>query len=157
MGCKKDDKLSFGKTPYTGNQLRIDGYYYRNDNGVLNYLYCFYRNGVVLYLGSGYAYSDLPALEQKLKDGTYYNSVKNNKTCWGVYQIQNNNIKFDKWSTSSVGGMPAYDYSGNIVNDTVFKITRVMRVNKSDINQTLDEYDFKHCLYKPDSTNSFIN
>jgi hypothetical protein len=39
------------KTPYTGNELRMDGYYYRYfDCGGNNCIaaYCFYRNGILL-------------------------------------------------------------------------------------------------------------
>ena len=48
--CEKElHKLSMAKTPYTGNELRIDGYYYSNltsadDIGVA----VFYRDGVCI-------------------------------------------------------------------------------------------------------------
>lgn len=44
-GCKKDfmkdDKLSLERTPYTGNQLKIDGYFYSQINNYLTvYFLC---------------------------------------------------------------------------------------------------------------------
>lgn len=49
----KDDELSTAKEPYIGNQLRTDGYYYQENDGKFYTMYCFYRNGIVLYLGGG--------------------------------------------------------------------------------------------------------
>jgi hypothetical protein len=50
---KDDDMLSLPLMPYTGNQLRIDGYYYQagHDGKVIFTPYFFYRNGVVIYIG----------------------------------------------------------------------------------------------------------
>ena len=54
-GCKKwfeDEELTLPKTPYTGDELRTDGYYYNMEDGKIWSTYFFYRNGVLLY-GAG--------------------------------------------------------------------------------------------------------
>lgn len=60
-GCIKfgeDDALSLPKTPYIGNQLRVDGYYhsmyYAPDEEQLFEGYALYRNGIILYLGGAF-------------------------------------------------------------------------------------------------------
>ena len=52
-GLLKDDDLSLSRKEYTGNQLRIDGYYYFNYTNEEDYVrvYFFYKNGMILYGG----------------------------------------------------------------------------------------------------------
>ena len=44
----QDDELSLEKQEYTGNQLRIDGYYYYAIDQNLFETYFFYENGVLI-------------------------------------------------------------------------------------------------------------
>ena len=48
--CSKwleNEKLTLQKTPYTGNELRTDGYYYDMEDGKIWSTYFFYRNGIL--------------------------------------------------------------------------------------------------------------
>ena len=56
-GCSKwleDEELTLPKTPYTGNELRTDGYYYYTMNGeYFRTITFFYKNGVAFRPPSG--------------------------------------------------------------------------------------------------------
>ncbi|MGI6479007.1 MAG: hypothetical protein ACOX0M_06150 [Salinivirgaceae bacterium] len=154
-----DDKLTLKKEPYIGNQLRIDGYYYVMDlnNSVISTLF-FYRNGLLLYGGGGRPGSvGFDELEADLfTSETFLNTIKNHKSCWGIFQIIDNEIRYEKWYPSSGGGMPAYLSIGEIQNDTTFVITKAIRP-KTDETLVLNEvFHFRAFAPKPDSTNNVI-
>jgi len=163
--CKKidlfqDDELSLSRQDYTGNQLRIDGYYYFNyTNSSIDYIdvYFLYRNGIILYGFSGLS-SELPDLEESYKDGTFYNQAKSIKFLWGIHQIEGSSIKFERWYPSEKP-YKAYVREGEIINDTIFTITESYRMKngkKSEVESKNEVYHFREFSPKPDSTNSFI-
>ncbi|MDD5571911.1 MAG: hypothetical protein PHD97_12245 [Bacteroidales bacterium] len=156
FGCMKDDKLAFYQSSYTGNQLRIDGFYYQQCDKDYCTIYCFYRNGVLLYLGNYFTPDELTNLKSTIIDGSFYNSVKDKKDNWGSFKITNSNIEFQKWESATKKHYTAYDYSGDIINDTTFTITRYMRVNKTGMTKVEQTYVFMKFSPKPDSTNSFV-
>ena len=107
--CKKifpDDNLSIQRENYSGNQLRLDGYYYRyiNEEYYFPKLF-FYNNGVILEIGG--RFKTFEEVEEYLNriyiENSNYNS---NKLSWGVYRVENDNIKFEKWYPGSGGGFP---------------------------------------------------
>ena len=54
IGCKdlfdrKDDELSFVKTPNTSDKMRLDGYYFHNIKPRGSGVNIFYQNGVVFF------------------------------------------------------------------------------------------------------------
>lgn len=164
VNCKKsglfqDDELSLSKQDYTGNQIRIDGYYYFNySNNSIDYLSTFilYQNGIILYGGSRLL-SELPELEKSYKDGTFYNNVKSIKFAWGVYKIEGSKITFEGW----YGERPyrVFGQEGLILNDTTFRITQSYRMKngkKTEVESKNEVYHFKSFSPKPDSTNSFV-
>jgi hypothetical protein len=164
-GCKKiglfqDDELSLSRQDYTGNQLRVDGYYYFDyANSSLEYvsIYFFYRNGIVLSGGSRLL-SELPVLEESYRDGTFYNHVKSIKFVWGVHQIEGSNIKIEQWFPSEKP-YRAYVREGVILNDTTFRITQRYRNQngkKTEVESENEVYHFKEFSPNPDSTNSFV-
>jgi hypothetical protein len=163
FSCKKidlfqDDELSLSRKEYTGNQLRIDGYYYFNYTNEEDYvrIYFFYKNGMILYGGSSLL-SELPELEKSYKDGTYYNHVKSNKLAWGVHQIEGFKMEFEKW----YGEKPyrVYGQEGVILNDTTFRINQGYRMKngkKTEVESKNEVCHFREFSPKPDSTNSFV-
>jgi len=155
----KDDELSFQRIPYTGNQLRVDGYYYQKKDGKFFTMYCFYRDGIVLYLGGGFTSGQIIELEDRIQNGSFYQDIKNQKDYWGVFKIENTSILFEKWYPSSGGGLPAYVRAGEILNDTTFVITESYRMQggkKKEVRERNETYHFRKFSPKPDSTNIFI-
>lgn len=157
FSCMKDDKLAFYQSQYTGNQLRIDGFYYQKSDSIYYSVLCFYRNGVLLYIGNRYTPSQLADLKNRIIDGSFYSSIRDKKDSWGAFKITNSGIDFQKWESASKKHYIANDYSGEIINDSTFRITRYMRVNKTNVTQADELYIFMKFSPKPDSTNSFVN
>ena len=142
----KDEKNSFQKIPYTGDELRTNGYYFTHyqtlgrDYTIVNF---FFRDGTLLSAGS-FESLNFNVVEQKLVER--YELIKKNKIGWGVFQIIEDKIISESWTTNSGGGgLPVYKWSAKIVNDTTFL--------RNDSNQT---WHFKQFSPKPDSTNRFI-
>ena len=153
---KKDDILSISRTPYTGTELRINGYYYSTWEDMI-YIMFFYRNGIHLN-GGGFPKSELVDYETEYKNGTFYNHVKEWKYMWGVFKIEGNKIFFERWY-SSEPPLKAFVCDGNIINDTTFNITESYRMQNGEktMVSTINEiYYFKQFSPKPDSTNSFV-
>ena len=151
----KDDILSLPKQPYTGNELRTDGYYYMTfkDGIFVRFLY---RNGIMLDSG-GLKKTDIPYYEERIINGEFYDHVKNVKFGWGVFVIQGNNIKYERWYPSAPP-YKVYVREGAIINDTTFIITKLYRMVNGEITEESDLneiYHFKAFSPKPDSTNNF--
>jgi hypothetical protein len=152
-----DDELSLEKRPYTGNQLRIDGYYYSmDDNGVFN-VHFFYKNGIALYGYGGW--SNFENAEEEFILQEWIELRRKSKTGWGVFQIEDDDIGFEMWYPSSGGGVPAYIRSGKILNDTTFRITKSWRSAEGTDNVQIKNelYHFKPFSPKPDSTNVYVD
>lgn len=155
-GERWDDELTLPKQSFTGSQLRLDGYYYRSTSS--NYETIFlYRNGVVLY-GAYTPFAEIESQEENYANGTFYNSVKDDKTSWGRFIIAGNEIKREFWQPSNGGALQTFTHSGTVVNDTTFRISSSWRSCKPKRKKDLDEvWRFKAFSPKPDSTNQFTN
>lgn len=158
--CEKmtqDDNLSLNKSVYTGNELRIDGYYYFITENNLHFTYFFYENGITIH-GGGNAPNTSPIefIESQFKSENYLKALKDHKTAWGIFQFNGNKIEFERWYPSSGGPLPSYIRSGEILNDTTFIITKSIRPKTGEEKELNEIYRFKRFSPKPDSTNSFI-
>ncbi len=147
---EKDDKLNLVQQDFNGNQLRLDGYYFtekENFEGIIYSRYTLYQNGIIRFLGG-----------PNTLDNIIFSSA-NSKTVWGIFNIENNIIQFERWYPSSGGPLEAYVRAGKILNDTTFHITETYRLLNGEKTQyrLKDEiYHFKQFSPKPDSTNNFI-
>ena len=141
-------------TWYSGNNLKIDGYFHYDSDG-RSEIYLLYRNGVILY-GGAPLLGDVGARESEFQNGSYYSHVNESKTAWGRFIINDSNIKYEKWNTSTGGPLETFIASGAILNDTTFRITAVDHSNG-------DHYDadkvfmYKKFSPKPDSTNTYTD
>lgn len=156
-----DDGLSIKREPYTGSLLRIDGYYYEKyaiGNGDYRYnIYFFYKNGTVLY-GETPSGDELQQKEAEYISGSFYVKIKEQKYYWGLFKVENNNIKFERWYPGDPP-LKAYIREGNIINDSTFIITESYRMQggkKTEVRARSETFHFKAFSPKPDSTNKFI-
>lgn len=155
-GERWDDDLTLPKQDYTGNQLRVDGYYYSITSNNNYQIFFYYRNGCVLEAGVVEA-DNLAASEQSYMNGTFYNAVKNYKHDWGRFTIEGAMIKDELWKPNT-GPLEAYTSEGQILNDTTFKMTKSWRSCKpKKVREFEETYHFKQLSPKPDSTNTFTN
>ena len=150
-------ELTMRKTPYYGNELRIDGYYYSNMDEYNNSISVavFYRDGFCIntHVDSPVNQDTLGYIENEiLLNNTYIAKMKREPFHIGVFQIMYPDIQFEIWEFRSW----PFTYSGNIVNDTTFIINKRMdnRAGKS-YSENLT-YRFKQFSQKPDSTNNFV-
>ena len=165
-GCNRerneslDDKLTLERIAYNGNELRIGGYYYNNyySGEKLSLTpYFLYKNGIILG-GVSFRANEITEMEEKFRNGYYETLVTDIKYLWGVFQIDGNKIKYEKW-VASEGPFSAFIYEGMILNDTTFVINKAYRmadINKKAPQEVYREYHFKQFTPKPDSTNRFI-
>lgn len=161
--CKKifpDDELSISRRDYNGEALKFNGYYYKlSDNNKLFSVMFFYKNGVIIDTQGGFeSFESAETYVQNIY--IQKSNYKASKLGWGVYVIESNCIKFEEWHSSSGGGLPAYVWQGEILNDTTFHITQSYRMKngkKKEIRGENEIYHFKAFSPKPDSTNKFIN
>ena len=164
-----DDKLSITKKNYLGKELKIDGYYLEDiseysledmDDAYIG-SYFFYQNGILLNGRSRKnSLKEINEQEEKYKNGSYYKDVKDSKLSWGLFEIEEKTIRFQRWYPSSGGPLKAYVREGTIINDTTFRITRSYRIveeAKTEIRSKNELYRFKKLSPKPDSTNVFVN
>ena len=161
-GCDRlfpDEKFTFQRTDYTGNELRTDGYYYEYstsyDSNVPNRTICFFlfRNGVCVSMG-GYETIDLKTVEREMLER--YKWLYRSKSVWGIFVINGNTYEEEGWSTSVGGGLPVGKCIGIIENDTTIHNTK--HINVKERKEFPQDYrcHFRQFSPKPDSINNFI-
>ena len=159
--CEKiypDDKLSLTKTEYTGQQLKIDGYYYTiNKFSNKASVYVFFNNGVLLNVGGGFDLTKSNDIENALSSFAFISKLKQDKTAWGLFIVKSDIIEFEHWYHSGGSQKIVYLKSGIIINDTSFQITSSKRTDGSELRAKNEIYYFKEFSPKPDSTNAFVN
>ncbi len=154
---KQDDTLSLKKTAYTGNQLRIDGYYYAIYNNQIYSIYFLFENGV--YADFHSSSGDLEYTDTFIKKNNVLGVVKRTKYSWGLFLVEGSDIKMEQWHPSNGGPLPAYVRAGKILNDSTFQMTELYRMQggeKTDASTINEVFKFHEYSPKPDSTNSFI-
>ncbi|MDR0507689.1 MAG: hypothetical protein LBH32_12870 [Dysgonamonadaceae bacterium] len=146
-GCNllfSDEEMSFDRIDYEGNELRLDGYYYRQGKDY-TLVHFFYQNGIILSANS-YRNLDLDIVEKQLLE-IYYQIVKE-KPNWGIFKIANNQIEYEQWEAPNEGGLSISHSKGYIENDTTFHIKETYLDH--------EVWHFRKFDHKPDSTNNFI-
>ena len=153
FGCK-DEELLLSKIPYTGNEIRIDGYYYLQENKQ-TWIRFFYRDGVILVFNFGFPITNLDAVDAKIAEE--YEKYKNDKLSWGVFSVAGSVIQYSKWGPSVGGGLTSNKCMGTIENDTTFCLIKSIYYTGGidDFNDN-ERYYFRQFSPKPDSTNNFI-
>ncbi|MFW5762497.1 MAG: hypothetical protein ACOCXH_16100 [Cyclobacteriaceae bacterium] len=153
--CEKlNDEITLKKEPYQGSNLKINGYYYRyiTDSSKVSPLFL-YRNGVAI---TEFAQINKNKLEEKIKTGEYYNLIKDDPTDWGLYIVEDDNIKIEHLIGRGCIKLYSYLYIGTILNDTTILFTEHNASEGSDDNKCNNLYHFKKFSPKPDSTNQFV-
>ncbi|OJV37530.1 MAG: hypothetical protein BGO29_03555 [Bacteroidales bacterium 36-12] len=156
----KNEELTFTRTDYDGDQLRINGYYYHwlgvpyKDESIVQILFL-YGNGLVLWGGNPY-FKELSIQENEFINGEYKKFAKKHPSVWGLFTIDSTSIQYEMLDG---GPFRAMINSGKIINDTTFVILK----RKSSYGtygikeKTLqDTFRLKPFSPKPDSINKFI-
>ena len=147
--------------PYTGNELRINGYYYyieQQSDGIkkIRNISCFYRNGILLSMDGGAL--SLEEADEYIRRGfieSWTNPIYEYSR-WGLFVIDGQTIKFERYYSSDNITKWTYIREGIILNDTTFHITVSYRSDGSKRDKNNEIYHFRQFSPKPDSTNNFI-
>ena len=139
-GCNKYEPLHFERTPYDGDELRTDGFWY-SDGGVPGgtNLYFLYRDGTFLRATTVQA-TDPGEVTVDCITHQGHDDF-NRQTAWGVFVVEGDTLKWSKWYWQSLGSGHAYLTTFEIVNDTCFKR------EGEEVYYYFHQFD-----YKPDST-----
>ncbi|MCK0206100.1 hypothetical protein [Ornithobacterium rhinotracheale] len=156
---KKDEALTLQRKEYTGNNLRLDGFYYLkwiNDGVEEFYAIMFlYKNGINLGIGGG---APMSQMDSYINQYTKNLNIKNIKGSWGVFEVDGNDIILESWNSTQLG-YKVYHGEGKILNDTTFVIkesSKIVDGQKTDVKKVNDVYHFKEFSPKPSSENDFI-
>jgi hypothetical protein len=151
----KLNDLTMQKTPYNGEELRIDGYYY-SDRWFDRYrnIVVFYRDGFCIRAMLETTDNDiLKQIETDiLLNEEYINKAKNVPTNIGVFQIMYPDIQFEVWEYRT----DPTTYYGTILNDTTFIINKWVNNRTKETKSESLTHRFKQFSPKPDSTNVWI-
>ena len=150
--CLEKDDVLPNATPYIGNQLKMNGYYYQvtSNNEIYSPL-VMYGNGVLLTLGG--VRNSLEEMDKYIRKNYIQDAwYKKNKYVWGVFFIEDNTIRINELSQDYPHR--GFTQEGVILNDTTFKITKFS--SNSGIREKDDVYHFREFSPKPDSTNVYI-
>jgi len=140
-----DEVFSMMQIPYNGKEIRLDGCYVSDKvfNKRCEYNF-FYSDGVL------FVFSDLVNIENISQFTGGIDDMRKYKSCWGLFQVENNIIKAQRWKSSDDAVQSiVQNRTYKIINDTTLSIDIL---NDGDINY----YHFKKFTPKPDSTNVFI-
>ena len=155
--CCKETSISFESSNYNGEELNIKGYYY-SPNILTNVssTYFFYENGIILY-GLHFQTIDTIEISEKFRDPEYTKLFydESSQTNWGLFEINNDDIKFEKWEPRECPHPVRRE--GKIIDNETFVITDIIDdyTNTSSIEN--DTFFFVPFSPKPDSTNQWIN
>ena len=143
----KDDDVLPNAVFYTGNQLKMNGYYHRFSkySNSIDFPIIMYKNGILIYIENGK--NSIEEMDKYIR-----NHSNKNKYVWGVFFINDDKIIINRLDSDypHVGIV----MEGVILNDTTFHITKYIFENKE---REFDEvYHFREFYPKPDSTNNYI-
>jgi hypothetical protein len=155
----KDEKLSLNRTENSGQELRMDGFYFGNpesdwENTVLFETFVFYYNGVLLQTGI----MEFDNMESEIEGLSKTSLPQQSKDAWGIIYINGSNISIEHWLPSRCS-KPAVLREGEILNDTTFVLKKMVRRDSEGTTETdiVQEFHFRQFDIKPDSTNNFFN
>jgi hypothetical protein len=142
--CSKYEPLLLSRTPYQGNELRTNGFWYHvrysqfEEEPSMN-LYFLYRDGTFLRATTVHVTDPSKVTMDSISHQGHDDF--NRQTAWGVFQVEDSVLKWSKWYWQSLGSGHAYLTTLKILNDTCFK--------KEEVEEYYYFYPFD---YKPDST-----
>jgi hypothetical protein len=148
-----DEKLSMQRTDYNSDELRMNGYYYCYfEKTDITVIYFLFRNGIMRCAGG---YSRYNEDNREIEMVSYFG--KSVKTDWGVFIIDGDTIRYEKWVEAPSGVSAIINrHLGYIENDTTIHFTESYYPGRNETKQIDEVWHFKQFDNKPDSTNVYI-
>jgi len=157
-----DDKLTLTKAPYSGEEIRIDGYYYRENTDYCVSVYFFYSDGTFIDAGClSCKPNEIETYMRNMDWNQWRKAMDDSSIGYGIFRVSDNELFIEMWRPSSSWfSFPAYLYTGKVLNDSTFIIKKVQPSKPSAFdNETRSRHEifrFKQFSPKPDSTNRFV-
>jgi hypothetical protein len=152
---REDDKLTLQRKPYNGSSLKLDGYYYQTYlGGKMVEIYFLFKSGVIINAGA-FDINKLNFYEKKFSDSVFVNKIISLKYNWGVFQIDEDSIKFERWYPSEKPYRTGIR-EGYILNDSTFVIIKAINSKGKEISKN-EIYHFKQFEPKIDSVSKYID
>ena len=159
-----DEELTIKRQNLSSNIINTQGYFYSELNSgerTVWQIFFLNKNGII----SGgevvevFPDSKLKAFEEKVRDGSHYNRIKDDLTNWGVFLIdeEEKEITIQKWFPSSGGGAPVYTLFGEIIDEMSFRIYKSRRERDGETFEENQVFKFEQFDFKPDSVVKFID
>ena len=153
FSCSKRPSLAIERTPFVGNELRTDGFYYYNyypnshwDTTNRSYIFFFFFFGTIL---KGYVYKTINIQDitiDMIKEQSKY--TYKDSGSWGLFAVKDSTIYWSFWHYQPDFHTYVSLDSAKILNDTTF----YERIKFSD-GQIVDHiYHFHKFPHKPDSS-----
>ena len=144
QSCEPNIEFLYDKTPYWGNELRINGYYYYDNDNYSDIVF-FYRDGSVYQTS-----------QSKLENENYRQKIDlsgiQEKWGWGHFLIKGTDISYEYWDRSGCFAFVG-QFRGTIENDSTYTITRLRRQQHNNSFEKVSKtYRFRSFENKPDST-----
>lgn len=89
--CRTADPLNIERSHYSGNSLRVDGYFFHEMDQVFH-SFVLFKNGVFMSYGYNDNINSLKQLDSLILDEELVLRLKKVQYGWGVFKILNNNI-----------------------------------------------------------------
>jgi hypothetical protein len=153
-------KMKTERVDFKPEKFEISGFYYTQPdfkNKNLSRVYVFYNNGV--FFGGFYISNGVEEIKKFFLDDKRVKAAKDLPYSWGVFQVNNDSIMFEKWiSSDAFGGYPTVEYIGKIIDRERIlintpKVYSTIRTPTEFKVDTLYYYPFE---FIPNNTNKFI-
>ena len=142
--CNKCEPLYFERTPYFGDEVRTDGFWYHVSYSQYDWmsdwmnLYFLYRDGTFLMASAPHT---TDPNEVTIDSISHHGYDYNNQRHWGLFKVEDGILQRTEWFWPGPGSGKALLYNYVIINDTCIK------------REGEDEYYYFYPFeYKPDST-----
>ena len=142
-GCDKYEPLHFERTPYFGDEIRTDGFWYHVSYSQFEERYCMglyflYRDGTFLRaLTPNTSNPNEVTIDSVFDHGYDYNNQRH----WGLFKVEDGILQRTEWFWPGPGSGKALLYNYVIINDTCIQS-----------EGEGDYYYFHPFEFKPDST-----
>lgn len=150
----------------TTYSFRIDGYYYHIHPEKSIQAYFFYKNGAMLNTPNPYIKNNISEIDEIFRSKDYSNAFNYNPIFppsieWTNFSLIKDSISFER--IYPMQNYPHLIYTGHVINDTTFVITKEngiahLSINIGDKKASVrnDTFHFRYFYPKPDSV-SFAN
>ena len=149
--CQSCEKVEFSmnKSPYWGNDLRLNGYYYNNDESYTDIIYL-YRDGTLANCAIN-KQGNVDKIDETLIDFQNDSQFKY-RINWGCFSIGADNIQYEYKGTTGCFYFIS-QFRGIIQNETTFIISEYKEKNTDKkFKEIFKTYLFREFSHKPDSS-----